>query len=393
MPEDSTIESKVVDILGGLFPKQVGLHEPVFKGQELKYVKECVTSGWVSSVGSFVNLFEKQLAELCGTRYAVATVNGTAALHVAIALAGVLPGDEVLIPTLTFIATANAVSYVGAIPHFLDSEEQTLGIDPDKLDEYLSQIAEVRDGDSFNRITGRRMKALVPMHTFGHPVRLDRVADVARKHSLVLIEDAAESLGSYYMGRHTGQWGELSTLSFNGNKVVTTGGGGAIVTNNEELARRAKHITTTAKIPHEYEFFHDTIGYNYRLPNINAALGVGQLEQLDEKLHQKRELLAMYRAAFEGFAEGRIFEEPENCRSNYWLQTLVLTKRNRGLRNSILKSAIDRKIGVRPTWNLMHSLPMYANYPKMDLSVSESLEDRIICLPSSPQLTEVASNR
>lgn len=362
------------------------LHEPCFAGNEWTYVKECLDTGWVSSVGKFVDRFEEELAAYTGVRRAIAVVNGTAALHVCLLLAGVKPGDEVLMPALTFIATANAVSYCGATPHFIDSEEQTLGVNPYKLNRYLEEIAEQRPDGCYNRLTGFRIKAIVPMHTFGHPVDLDPLAEVCQRFNIIMIEDAAESLGSFYKGRHTGQWGLLSALSFNGNKTITTGGGGAILTNDDELGRLAKHITTTAKVPHRWEFNHDMVGYNYRMPNINAALGCAQLEQLPGFLAAKRDLAAHYRQAFTAIPGIRFFSEPANSQSNYWLNTLLLDEEYADERDRLLAMTNDAGIMTRPAWRLMHELPMFAGCPKMDLFVAESLEKRLINIPSSVTL-------
>jgi perosamine synthetase len=361
----------------------VPLHEPTFAGKEWDYVKECLDTGWVSSVGSYVDRFEAMLADYTGVKRAVAVVNGTAALHVCLVLAGVESGDEVLLPTLTFVATPNAISYCGAIPHFVDCEETTLGMDPYKLSNYLSEIAEVRDSECFNRKTGRRIKSVVPMHTYGHPVDLEPLLEVCERYKLVLIEDAAESFGSYYKGKHTGQWGKLSALSFNGNKVITTGGGGAILTNDEEIGNLAKHLTTTAKVPHKWEFKHNMVGYNYRLPNINAALGCAQLEQLPEFLKQKRALAQSYRQAFENVDGIRFFTEPGNAKSNYWLNTLLLDESISEKRDELLELTNESGIMTRPTWTLMHTLPMFKNCPRMDLSVAENLGKRLINIPSS----------
>lgn len=368
------------------------LHEPNFGGNEWAYVKECLDTGWVSSVGKFVDRFEEELAAYTGVKRAVAVVNGTAALHVSLLLAGVKANDEVLIPALTFIATANAVSYCGAIPHFIDSEELTLGVDPRKLNIYLEEIAEQRPDGCYNRLTGRRIKAIVPMHTFGHPVDLDPLSEVCQRYGIVMIEDAAESLGSFYKERHTGQWGTLSALSFNGNKTITTGGGGAILTNDEELGRLAKHITTTAKVPHRWEFNHDMVGYNYRMPNINAALGCAQLEQLPGFLADKRDLAERYRQAFAGMPGIRFFSEPANSQSNYWLNTLLLEEECAGHRDALLAASNDAGIMARPAWTLMHKLPMFTSCPKMDLSVAESLERRLINIPSSAILVTGLTN-
>lgn len=362
------------------------LHEPHFGGNEWAYVKECLDTGWVSSVGKYVDLFEEKLAEFTGVKKAVAVVNGTAALQVCLQLVGVQRDDEVLLPALTFIATANAVSYCGAVPHFVDSETATLGLDAQKLRAYLQEIGEMREGACYNRRTRRRMKAVVPMHTFGHPVDLDGLAEVCSEFSLELVEDAAESLGSYYKGRHTGNWGKVSAVSFNGNKVITTGGGGAILTNDLDLAREAKHLTTQAKVPHPWEFIHDRIGYNYRLPNINAALGVAQLEQLPDFLSHKRQLAKRYQDAFAGLAGIRVFAEPEFAESNYWLNALLLDPAQAGLRDTLLEQTNAAGIMTRPVWRLMYKLPMFETCPRMECHVAESLADRLINIPSGATL-------
>ncbi len=364
----------------------VALHEPCFAGNEWRYLKECLDSNYVSSVGEFVNRFEAELAAYTGAKHVIAVVNGTAALHIALLLAGVQAGDEVLIPALTFIATANAVSYCGAVPHFMDSEARTLGMDPRALREYLQDVTEIRQQRCVNRVTGRVIRALVPMHAFGHPVDIDGVLAVAADFHLVLVEDAAESLGSTIRGRHTGTFGAMGTLSFNGNKTITTGGGGAIISNDPELARRAKHLTTTAKVNHRWEFRHDEIGYNYRMPNINAALGCAQLEQLPDMLRAKRRLFGRYAAAFEPMPGVRLVSEPEHARSNYWLQTLLLEDSMAEQRDSILAKTNDAGLMTRPAWTLMHRLAPYQACPRMDLPGAESLERRLINLPSSPQL-------
>ena len=280
----------VVKALASVVRPPAALHEPEIAGNEWTYVKECLDTGWVSSVGSYVDRFEAMIAEQTGAKHAIATVNGTAALHACYTLAGVKAGDEVIVPTLTFVGTANAVAYLGAAPHFADSDERTLGLDPVSLEEHLSDIAEVRDGACVNRISGRPIKAVVAVHLYGHPADLDALAAVCRRFDLTLIEDAAESIGSYYKGRHTGNHGRLAALSFNGNKIVTTGGGGAILTNDDALAAIAKHLTTTAKRPHAWAYDHDRVGFNYRMPNINAAMGCAQLERLEDMLERKRTL-------------------------------------------------------------------------------------------------------
>lgn len=361
----------------------VALHEPRFAGNEWAYLKDCLDSTFVSSVGRYVDRFEADLAAYTGARHAVAVVNGTAALHVALQLAGVQAGDEVLVPALTFVATANAVAYCGAIPHFVDSEERTLGLDPQALRDYLGTTTELRDGRCVNLATGRVIRAVIPMHAFGHPLDIEGVLALARDFHLEVVEDATESLGSTIHGKHTGTFGRMGVLSFNGNKVITTGGGGAILTDDTELAKHAKHLTTTAKLPHRWAYVHDEIGYNYRLPNINAALGCAQLEQLSGFVEAKRRLHARYQTAFAGISEAHILVEPEGCRSNYWLQTLLLDEPVADLRDELLQATNDAGLMTRPVWMLMHNLPPYRACPSMPLPVSGSLEKRIINLPSS----------
>lgn len=368
-------------------PGPLTLHEPAFQGNEWRYTKECIDTGWVSSVGKFVDRFEQQLADYTGVKYAVAVVNGTAALQVCLKLVGVESDDEVLMPTLTFIATANAASYCGAIPHFIDSEESTLGINSEKLGLYLSEISEIREEGCFNKKTGRRIKAVLAMHTFGHPVDLDPLAEICHHYQLELIEDAAESLGSYYKGRHTGHWGKLSAFSFNGNKVITTGGGGAILTNDEPLAKLAKHLTTTARVPHRWSFIHDQIGFNYRLPNINAALGCAQMEQLPGFIDHKRELAKKYEEALVGIEGIRFFKEPNFAQSNYWLNVLLLDKSFAAQRDALLEATNGQGIMTRPAWTLMHELEVYRSCPKMEnLDIAIDLEQRLINIPSSALL-------
>lgn len=367
-------------------PGPVALHEPCFRGNEWDYLKECLDSTYVSSVGKFVDRFEADLALYTGAKHAVAVVNGTAALHIALRLAGIQPNDEVLIPALTFVATANAVTYCGATPHFVDSEERTLGMSPQLLRDYLEDITTIRNHQCLNRITGRIIRALVPVHTFGHPVDIEGLSAIARDFHLALVEDAAESIGSAIQGRHTGTFGLIGTLSFNGNKTITTGGGGAILTNNSELAKHAKHLTTTAKVLHQWNYEHDEIGYNYRLPNLNAALGCAQLEQLPDFLAVKRKIFERYQAAFAKVPQMHIVAEPVGCRGNYWLQALLLDESAAGQRDAILAATNDAGLMTRPTWTLMHRLIPYRTSPKMNLSVAESLERRLINLPSSTYL-------
>ncbi|GGJ11299.1 perosamine synthetase [Alicyclobacillus cellulosilyticus] len=381
--------SAVIDAIRSCLPETTGpvaLHEPRFDDRDREYVNECLDTGWVSSAGPFVDRFERMLADITGVRRAVAVVNGTSALHVALQLVGVRPGDEVVVPALTFIATANAVAYCGAIPLFADSDERTLGLDPHKLAVFLRNRAEVRTDGCYNRDTGRPIRAVVPMHTFGHPVDMDALLAVCEEFRLAVVEDAAESLGSLYKGRHTGGIGRVGVLSFNGNKIVTTGGGGAILTQDEELGERAKHLTTTAKRPHPWEYVHDEIGYNYRLPNLNAALGCAQLHRLPILVEQKRRLAERYANAFAEVPGVRFFREPPFARSNYWLNAILLDEEHAQWRDRLLAETLRLGILTRPVWRLLSSLPMYRHCPRMDLSVAESIERRLINLPSSPWL-------
>jgi perosamine synthetase len=364
----------------------LALHEPVFAGNEIAYLEQCIKSTFVSSVGKFVDRFEEMLVEVTGARRAVAVVNGTAALHACFRLAGVEAGDEVISPALTFIATTNAIAYCGASPHFVDSSFKTLGMDAQALGARLDAIAQRSPGGTTNRETGRRIAAIVPMHTFGHPVDMDEIVAIARHWDIPVVEDAAESLGSTYKGHAVGSQARLAALSFNGNKIVTTGGGGAILTSDEELGRRAKHITTTAKLPHKWAFVHDEIGFNYRLPNLHAALGCAQLEQLDGFLASKRRLAAAYDRAFAGVPGIAFAREPEGTTSNYWLNAILLDEAHAGLRDEVLSALNDSGFGARPTWTLMHRLPMFAACPRGDLRVAESIERRLINLPSSASI-------
>lgn len=364
----------------------VPLHEPYFRGNESCYLQDCIKSTFVSSVGAYVDRFEKELADFTGAKHAVAVVNGTAALHIALRLADVCAGDEVLVPALTFVATSNAIAYCGAVPHFVESDETTLGIDTRALRAYLETNAELQSGVCVNRNTGRIIRALVPMHVFGHPGDIEGLLALAHDFKLALIEDAAESLGSSYHGQHTGTFGRMGTLSFNGNKIITTGGGGAILCNDWELARRAKHLTTTAKVPHRWEFWHDQVGYNYRLPNLNAALGCAQLEQLPRFLDAKRRLYNRYQRAFSALHDVRLLAEPAGCHSNYWLQTLILHSSVAHQRDAILAATNDAGLMTRPIWALNHRLPAFSNSPRMALTCAETLERCTINIPSSAQL-------
>lgn len=379
----------VIERLWKVLPRDhapFGLHEPEFGEKDRAYVLDAIDSTFVSSVGQYVDRFEAAIADYTGAKSAVAVVNGTAALHIALQVVGVGPGDEVLVPTLTFIATANAISYCGARPHFIDSCYKTLGLDPEKLDAWLKDIAEIKDGVCRNRKTGARIAAVVPMHTFGHPVDLDHLLDVAERWHLPVVEDAAESLGSTYHGKHTGRFGVVGTLSFNGNKTITTGGGGAVITDDEALGKRIKHLTTTAKKKHAWAFAHDEIGYNYRLPNLNAALGCAQMEKLSTFVEEKRKIASLYTQAFIGCDGVHIVQEPTGCRSNYWLNALLLDARYAEALIPLLERTNAVGLGTRPVWTLMHKLEMYADCPRSDVSVAEDLERRLINLPSSAKL-------
>jgi perosamine synthetase len=358
------------------------LHDPLFEGNEIAYLGECVETGWVSSAGKFVERFEQDLAAFTGAAKAVAVANGTVALHACLRLAGVEANDEVLVPSLTFVGTVNPIAYAGAIPHFVDSEAITLGVDPDKLGEHLEATLTGGAEGPRNRSTGRRVRALVVMHTYGHPARIDALAAVCQRFGITLIEDAAESLGSYYRGTHTGNVGRVSAISFNGNKTVTTGGGGAILTNDQSLGALAKHLTTTAKLPHRWSFNHDMVGYNYRMPNINAALGCAQLEQLPGFLEAKRALAARYMETFRDVPGVRVFAEPPHSRSNYWLNVLLLDPQVESLRDAVLDATNSAGLTTRPAWTLMHRLPMFASAPRMDLGTAETIERRLINIPS-----------
>ncbi|NER93861.1 MAG: LegC family aminotransferase [Symploca sp. SIO1B1] len=364
----------------------IPLHEPEFRGNEWERVKDCLDSTFVSSVGKYVDQFEIMLAEYTGAQYAVAVVNGTAALHIALLLAGVQPGDEVLIPALSFVATANAVAYCGAIPHFVDSELETLGMDAQALANYLQESGKLGADGLRNRLTGRRIAAVVPMHTYGHPVNMVSLLDVANHYGLPVVEDAAESLGSTYQGQHTGTFGQLGILSFNGNKVITTGGGGAILTNDAALAQQGKHLTTTGKQPHRWELFHDCVAWNYRLPNLNAALGCAQMEQLPDFVHRKRLLAQRYQEVFQEMEGIEFVNEPKNCQSNYWLSTIRLEQPSFEIRDRLLTVANNASYQCRPTWTLLHKLPMYVDCPCAPLPVAEQLEASLINVPSSAKL-------
>ena len=361
----------------------IPLHEPRFIGNEKKYLNDCIDSTFVSSVGKYVDTFEKEFALKVGSKYAVATVNGTAALHISLLLADVKSGDEVITQPLTFIATCNAISYIGAKPIFVDVDLNTLGLSPKSLREFLEVNCEIIDNRCINKTTGKTIKACVPMHTFGHLCKIEEIKEICDAWHVELVEDAAESLGSYYKNKHTGTFGKLGAFSFNGNKIITSGGGGIIVTDDEVLAKRAKHLTTTAKIPHPYEYVHDEIGYNYRMPNLNAALLVAQLEQLDKFLESKRELASVYEEFFKD-SDISFIKEPKDSQSNYWLQAVML--KNEDQRNEFLKFTNSKGIMTRPIWRLMNELEMFKDCQSTTLENSKYLEQRVVNIPSSVRI-------
>ena len=359
----------------------IPLHAPVFAGNEKKYMLDCIDSTYVSSIGKYVDLFENKIAEYTGTKYVVSTVSGTAALHLSLLLSGVQRNDEVITQAITFVATANAISYCGAHPVFLDSDKKTMGLSPDAFEVFLQKMCvQKNDGFTYNKTTWNKIAACVPMHVFGHPVRVNQINTLCDRYNITLIEDAAESLGSFYQNRHTGTFGRLGILSFNGNKTITTGGGGVIITNDDELGKKAKHLSTTAKVPHPWAYVHDHTGFNYRLPNINAALGCAQMEQLPIFIEKKRHLAGKYKDFFTSMGIPFI-AEPEGCRSNYWLNAILLS--NLKERDEFLKYSNDRGIMTRPVWTLMPELEMYEHCQTDELKNARWLEDHIVCIPSS----------
>ncbi len=404
----------VIDFIRSLYPNRetIPLHEPYFGGNEKKYVLDCIESTFVSSVGKYVERFEEMIRDFTGTKYAIATVNGTSALHIALKLAGVGQGDLVLTQPLTFIATCNAITYCGAEPIFVDIDPETLGMSPDSLELWLSantiiqddacylkevqestnlhelsQIEELQESfevnsSKFVKICGlKKIAACVPMHTFGHPCKIDQIIEICNRYHIPVVEDAAESIGSYYKGKHTGTFGKLGILSFNGNKTITTGGGGMILTDDDQLGPLAKHITTTAKKAHPWKFEHDMIGYNYRLPNINAALGCAQMEMLPEILKNKRNTAQIYQSYFKTIADIEFITEPKECISNYWLNAILL--KNVEEREAFLEQTNSQKVMCRPAWILMNKLKMFNQCLKAEIPMSELIESKLVNIPSS----------
>lgn len=379
---DSYMSDAVVSFIRELYRTNdfIPLHAPAFNGNELKYVSETIDSTFVSSVGKFVDDFERKVEAFTSSARAIATVNGTAALHTALYMSGVKSGDYVITQALTFVATCNALYHMGAEPIFVDVAKVSLSLCPVALENYLVENAYCDDGGCFHKKNNRRISAVVPMHTFGHPAELDELIAVCAKWNISLIEDAAESLGSFYKGRHTGTIGDLGALSFNGNKIITTGGGGMVLCKDKDVGQHTKHVTTTAKVPHPYEFFHDEPGFNYRLPNLNAALGCAQMEVLPIFLQEKRLIAKRYEAFFAG-SEFSFVVEPDYAQSNYWLNAIICPDEK--TRNEMLKSTNDAGVMTRPIWKLMHRLPFLSGCPRGDLSNSEYIEAHLINLPSS----------
>ena len=378
--------SKTIGFIKEVFGNQefTPLAVPVFAGNEKKYMEECIDTTFVSSVGKFVDRFENDMAAYAGCKKAVVCVSGTNALHMSMMLVGVERDDEVLTQALTFIATCNAISYIGAHPVFIDVDKSTMGLSPDKLKEWLVKNAEIKNGQCYNKNTGRRVKACVPMHTFGHPVRIEEIANLCEEYHIELVEDAAESIGSLYKGKHTGTFGKVGAISFNGNKTITTGGGGMMLFNDEELAAHAKHLTTQAKVPHRWEFRHDHVGYNYRMPNINAALGCAQLENLDKFIASKRQLALEYAEYFKNVEDIHFFTEPEGTFSNYWLQAVIF--KDKAAQQEFLQQTNDNGVMTRLIWELMSRLPMFEHCENDGLENTIWFADRVVNIPSSVRL-------
>jgi perosamine synthetase len=384
-----SLNEAFIEALRVVLPQAKGpvqLHDPHFGGNEWAYVKECLDTGWVSYNGAFVSRFETMLTDLTGAGSCAAVSSGTVAIEMALRVAGVEAGDEVLSPTLTFVATNNAIAHLGATPHFVDSEATSLGVDAAKLGDYLGDIAEITDRGTFNRLTGRRLAALLPMHCFGHPVDMDPLIELSARWRIPVIEDAAEAIGSTYKGRPCGSLAPIACLSFNGNKIVTTGGGGAILARDPEVGRRLRHLTSTAKTPHPFEFIHDEVGWNYRMPNINAALGCAMLEELPQRLAAKRALQHRYEQAFADLNRVSILKEPAYAQSNFWLVAAVLEDCDIAERDALLKATHAAGFMCRAAWRLSHHLPMYQSAPRMPLEAAENLQPRLVNLPSAPQL-------
>jgi perosamine synthetase len=362
------------------------LHEPELSTKEWSYLKTCLANNMLSTIGPNIKLFENKLKKITNSKYVIATINGTSALHLALKLINLKNNEEVLIPSLNFIASTNATLYCGGIPHFIDVEENTLGIDVQKLSNYLKKITKLRKGECINKITKRKIKAVIPTHLFGHPVEMKKLLKLAKKFNLKVIEDAAEGIGSFYYKKHLGTFGDFGVISFNGNKSVTTGGGGALLTNNNILAKLARHLITVSKKKHEYDLIHDKVGYNYKMTNLHAAIGCAQLDKIKQILNKKRKLHQAYLSEFNNNSYVKIFKEPNNSKSNFWLNTIILKKEKKKLRNRILKLGKKYSLGLRPVWKPLPELKFLKNYPKMNVSQSKKIFNKLINLPSSPHL-------
>tara|TARA_B100000795_G_scaffold218808_1_gene172985 strand:+ start:333 stop:1472 length:1140 start_codon:yes stop_codon:yes gene_type:complete len=360
--------------------KKISLHEPKFIGNEKKYLNQCIDTNFVSSIGKFVDKFEKKIAKYTGVKHAIATNNGTSALHISLILAGVEQDDEVITQPLNFVSSCNAISYCKARPIFIDVDRATMGMSPSALRSFLEKNTIIVNKKCINKKTKKIIKACIPMHSYGHPCHIDEIKKLLKKYYIFLIEDAAESLGSFYKNKHTGTFGKLGVISFNGNKIITAGGGGCIITNDKTLANKAKHLTTTAKVTHKWDFNHDMVGYNYRMPNINAALLVAQLEKLNDFIKNKRNLANKYKVFFKK-TDYNFFKEPKNCKSNYWLNSIIL--KNKTERDQFLKKTNSNGIMTRPIWILMNKLPMFKNAQCVELKNSHWLEERVVNIPSS----------
>jgi perosamine synthetase len=382
MKENNNENLAIIKFIKSIYKKRIfiPLHEPRFIGNEKKYLKKCIDSTFVSSVGKFVDEFEKKIAEYIGVKYAIATTNGTSALHASLILADVKADSEVITQPLTFVATCNAINYCNAKPIFVDVDRDTMGLSPSALEFFLKNNTKVKNKKCINKKTNKIIKACVPMHSYGHPCKIDKIKKICDKYNIFLIEDAAESLGSFYKKKHTGTFGQLATLSFNGNKIITSGGGGCIVTNDKSLADKARHLTTTAKVSHKWNFNHDLVGYNYRMPNLNAAILVAQLQKLNYFIDNKRNLSSKYEIFFKSTAYN-FFKEPKDCRSNYWLNSIIA--KNKMQRDKFLEQTNSNGVMTRPVWILMNKLPMFKNAQCDDLKNSQWLEERVINIPSS----------
>ena len=373
----------IKSIIAVIGKKKHQLHEPLFFGNEIKYLKKTISENLVSTIGPFVKKFEDQIKKYTKTKYVISIINGTEALHLSLVACGIKNNDEVLVPAITFAGTANAILYSGAIPHFVDSELETLGIDPIKLERYLEKVAIKKGKFYFNKKTSRRIRAIIPVHIFGNICQIDNILKIAKKYNLIVIEDAAEALGSFYKKKHAGTFGLVGCFSFNGNKIITTGGGGAIITNNKLLAKKIKHLSTTAKINHRWEYIHDTVGYNFRMPNLNAALGSAQIENLNKFLKSKRKLFLRYSEEFLKINDVRLIKNPRSSKSNNWLNTIFIKNSSIKKRNKVLSLAQKNRMFLRPVWKPLHTLKHFNNMPKMNLDVAMKIYKSCINLPSS----------